>query len=387
MKRISRDTWLIIGLVALLLVVTAAAAVQEARAEIRESAPALSSLSTRPAGAAALRAWLDELGYTVSDHVGLGFDVPAGTRLVWLLEPSTRIEVDEWKVLDRWVEEGGTLVLAGDGLGTAFALRHWDLDLHYLGQPIVDLPLQSPLPSAPPVAGPTTARAAACLQNSRDDFVVHLAVGACPVLVAFPQGAGWVVLSSAPNLFSNAGLKEAGNGELVLNVVGTAGRPGLVWFDEWHHGVRAAAPAIAGPEEWLRYTRPGNALLIGAGVVFLALVLQGRRFGRPVPLPQHTARRAPLEYVGAIANLTRRAGHRTAVLRRYHLWLKRDLGKRYRLGPTMPDDEYVERLAAYNPDLDAAALRSLLARLSRGRASEGEAVQWAAEAAAWMEKR
>lgn len=386
MKRLSRDTWLAIGLVALLLLVTVAAAVQQARAQLRESAPPLSSLSTTPDGAAALWSWLDELGYTVSNHVGLGFDVPGGTALVWLLEPIVGIEPDEWTVLDNWVSGGGTLVLAGDGLGAAFALQHYEFDLDYLDSSATNLTVQTPLLAAPAVPVPTTARSAACLRSGRTDAVTLLAVGACPVMVSFVQGDGRIVLSTAPYPFSNAGLKEPGNRELVLNVIGAAGRSGSVWFDEWHHGVRAQPQEVVGPGEWLRYTTAGNALLLGVGIVFLALVLRGRRFGRPVPLPKHTVRRSPLEYVGAIAHLTWRAGHRAAVLRRYHFWLKRDLGRRYRLSPTVPDDEYVEQLAAYNPGLDAEALRSLLARLSRGRASEDEAVQLAAEASVWMGK-
>jgi len=386
MKKLSRETWLAIGLIALLLVITVAAAIQQARAQLRESAPPLSSLSDAPAGAAALWAWLDELGYSVSNDVGLGFEVPAGTRLVWLLEPTVGIEPDEWKVLERWVDNGGTLVLAGDGLGTAFALRHLGFALDYLGSQSNELTAQTPLLTSPPISVPATVRSTACMRSNRTDTVVLLSVGACPVMVSFPQGAGRIILSTTPFPFSNAGLKEAGNAELVLNVIGMAGQTGGVWFDEWHHGMRARQQEIVGPVEWLRFTLPGNALLLGAGVIFLALVLRGRRFGRPVPLRRHITRRSPLEYINAIANLNRRAHHRAAVLQRYHFWLKRKLGRRYRLSPTVPDDEFVNSLATYNPDLDADALRSLLARLSRGRATEGEMVQWTAEASQWMDK-
>ena len=387
MRRISRDTWLALGVVVLLLASTIAAAVQQARAQIRQSAPPLSSFSTAPEGTAALWSWLDELGYTVSNEVDVGFAIPAGTRLVWLLEPTREITADDWMVLEHWVQQGGTLVLAGEGWTTAFALRHFDLGRSYLDDRVVELTVQTPLLAAPAAPTPPTARAIAYLRSSRADSIVLLAVDAGPVMVAFPQGAGWMVVSAATFPFSNAGLKEPGNRELVLNLIGMAGRSGGVWFDEWHHGLRGRQQEVTGPEEWLRYTTAGNALLLGAGIVFLALLLRGRRFGRPVPLARSLVRRAPLEYINAIANLTRRAGHRTAVLQRYHLWLKRELGKRYHLDPTVPDEEYVTRLAAYDPDLDAVALRSLLARLARGRANEGEAVQWVAEVNAWLRKR
>jgi hypothetical protein len=127
-------------------------------------------------------------------------------------------------------------------------------------------------------------------------------------------------------------------------------------------------------------------LLYVAAIVFVALVLRGRRFGRPVPLPKDITRRAPLEYITAIANLGRRAGHRAAVLRQYHHWLKRGLGQRYRLNPTLPDDEYVTQLAQFNPNLDTTALRNLLARLRWGKVSESEMIQLAAETAKWLKE-
>jgi hypothetical protein len=123
-----------------------------------------------------------------------------------------------------------------------------------------------------------------------------------------------------------------------------------------------------------------------AGVIFVALVLKGRRFGRPVPLAKDTARRAPLEYITAIANLKRRAGHRTAVLKQYHYWLKRNLGRRYRLSPILPDEEYLAHLVRLNPNLDIAALRTLLARLNRLQASESDITQLAAETADWLKE-
>jgi hypothetical protein len=97
------------------------------------------------------------------------------------------------------------------------------------------------------------------------------------------------------------------------------------------------------------------------------------------------ARRAPLEYITAIANLSRRAGHRRAVLDDFRHRLKRGLGQRYRLDPTLPDDQYLRHLAGLNPNLDVAALGSLLDRLRRPQVSEGELVALSADVADWLE--
>ncbi|HNB54209.1 MAG TPA: hypothetical protein PK530_19835, partial [Anaerolineales bacterium] len=125
-------------------------------------------------------------------------------------------------------------------------------------------------------------------------------------------------------------------------------------------------------------------LLYVAGVIFLGLLLGGRQFGRPIPLAHEITRRAPLEYVTALANLNRRAGNRTALLRHYHSQLKRSLGRRYRLDPSLRDGEFITRLAQYDPTLDIENLRYLLARLTRKNATETEMVQWAQEAAEWI---
>jgi hypothetical protein len=196
-----------------------------------------------------------------------------------------------------------------------------------------------------------------------------------------------VVLSTLTYPFSNAGLKEEGNPAFVLNVVALTGQPGgRIWFDEWHHGLRETAVAeISGPGQWLRQTAAGRSLLYTTLVLFLALALAGWRFGRPVPLPQERQRRAPLEHVTAVANLKRRAGHRQATLATYHRQLKRALGQRYGLSPTMPDETYVAALAQYRPELDQEALLWLLRRLHEPKIGEAEMVRLVKAVDEWIE--
>jgi hypothetical protein len=139
-----------------------------------------------------------------------------------------------------------------------------------------------------------------------------------------------------------------------------------------------------GVGNWLRATTAGRAILLALGLVFVALLLSGRSFGRPLSLPQQMNRRTPLEYVTAIAHLNRRAGHRAALLQDYRFRLKRELGRRYRLEPALPDEEFVAQLTTFHPAYDPAALRHLLARLTRPGVSEQQMVQAATEAARWL---
>jgi hypothetical protein len=386
MRRISRDAWLTLALFVILLLITLAAAVRQARAA---EAPALSSSSNAPNGGRALRLWLEALGYQVEVQVepGSSFQIPEGVSLVLMLEPVYQVTPDEWRLIDAWIEAGGTLILAGEGWITNDALSHFDYEHGYVSEPIQDLKSQTPLLVSPPLYQGSPGKTNRTLQTSQNgDAVVHLAAGARPLLVSLVRGEGRVVLSSLVAPFSNAGLKQNGNPQLVLNLVALA-QPGSVWFDEYHHGMRTSLGAVIGPGQWLRRTPAGRALLFVLGVVFLALILQGRAFGRPIPLPHELNRRAPLETITALAMLSRRAGHRAYLLRHFHQQLKRSLGRRLRLDPGLPDEEYLRRLSQIRPELDAQELSGLLKRLSQKNVSEREMVELARQASGWIEEK
>lgn len=383
MRRPGRDTLIALTLLALLVALTVVAAVQRP-ADDDALTPPLASFSARPDGARALHLWLADLGYTVDDRQPRVFRPADSAAVALVLEPTLNVSPEEGAALTTWVEEGGTLVVAGAGSAAANLVRQFDFRLAPLDAPLEAKALpQSPLWTSPPLAE-AQPQARYYLHSARRNFVTHLAVAGRPIVVSFDQGAGRVILISSATPFSNAGLRLPGNATLVLNVISAAGWPGAIWFDEWHHGVRGGAGAAAGPGQWLRRTPAGQSVLLVASVLFVAVVLRGRHFGRPAPSRSGSARRAPLEYLTAVAHLNRRAGQRNAVLRQYRHWLKRGLGQRYRLDPTLPDDEYVARLAGSNPALDAAALRSLLARLEQPAASEASMVALAAEAARWL---
>lgn len=385
MRRLGRDSLISLGLVALLAALTVLAAVQRPAGD--KALPPLASFSAQPNGAKALRLWLGELGYRVDERTQTAFRPPDDAAVALVLEPLYPVTADEGAALEQWVEAGGLLTAAGDGPAMASLLRRFNFRLAVLDAE-ADAPAlpQTPLWTSPSLAA-AEPRARYYLQNERADFVTHLAVDGRPVVVSFEQGEGRVILASSARPFSNAGLRSPGNAALALNVISAAGRPGAVWFDEWHHGLRALAEEqIAGPGQWLRRTRAGQSVLLFAGLLFAALALRGRRLGPPLPWLAGVNRRAPLEYLTAVAQLGRRAGHRRAVLRQYRHWLKRSLGQRYRLDPTLADDEYVARLAGYNPAMDASSLRSLLARLEQPDPSEADLVALAAEAARWTDR-
>ena len=378
--KLTRDAWLAIGLFATLAALTVFAAIQQTQ---QQRLPPLADDSTAPDGARALWLWLDELGYQPDSDIQAFYEIPEQTKLVLILEPTELIADDEWRTIDDWVNDGGTLILAGERFAFGVAASHYDFTLVYLDADSNALAPQTPLLASPPLTAAAPVQARAFFQTTRTDFVAHLGVPPGPVVVSFDAGPGRVILCAAPYLFSNAGLKETGNPALALNLISAARQRGAAWFDEWHHGLRSTNAKLAGPTDWLVAAPAGRALLLVAVVIFFALLVRGRRFGRPVPLAKSIARRAPLEYITAIANLSRRAAHRQAVLRQYHQHLKRTLGHRYRLSPTLPDAQYARQLAEYNPAIDEKALLDLLAKLTRPRLSENDMIQFAAQVADW----
>ncbi len=380
MKNLSRDTKLLIGIMLILAIITALAAVQQ---NAQKKDPVLSSLSSAPDGALALKLWVQALNYNVDEQVIGDFIPPKNASILFVLEPLFPTET-ELQPLDDWVEAGGTLIAIGDQYGMYVLLDHYHFGLDYLPENVTSPANETPLLDSPVGLDLKNVKVKTVLQSERDDFVVLAAYGGKPVLVSFEQRKGRVILGTIPESFTNAGLKEAGNPELVLNILALARAKGTVWFDEWHHGVRSSSP-ILGPSEFLRRTPVGHALLFATAVIFIVLFIQGRGFGRPVPLPQEIKRRGALEHVTGIANLSRRAAHRSAVMMQYHQQIKRKLGQRYRLDPGMNDKEYVDKLAGYNPSLPKDELLNLLKRLKRKDISEAEMVHLAAEAAKWTD--
>jgi len=378
-----RDIWVAFALLIVLVLVTIAAGIQENR---QAEKPAYSSLSPQANGALALRDWLTGMGYQTLPDGLVVFAPPAEARLIFVLEPFDVIE-DEISLLDEWVQRGNTLVISGVGPGARLFAHYYQFSMQISATPMPRMFFQNPLLASSMANKAVNLNTEYVLVASRNEYVAHLGHGDQPVLVSFRQGRGQVILSSAPYMFSNRGLKETGMPELTLNTLRLAENNGPVWFDEWHHGLRGINTEVSGPTQWLARTPIGHALLFVAGVIFLGLLLQGRLFGRPVPPTHEIRRRAPLEYIRAIANLGRRAGHRRDVMAQYYAALKRGLGKRYRLDPTLPNQEYVALLGKYNPTIDQAVLLELLANLQKDHPGEAEMVKLASETAEWLKNK
>lgn len=379
-----QEARLALFLIALLIGVTVAINVLQAR---NESIVPLDSASGQPSGAKALRVWLDEMGYRVSTRTLVNFAPPADAAVVLMLEPTHLVTNRELERLDEWVEDGGTLFVAGDGQNVQSVADHFRVSSETVLA--INAPVTALHPRLHAVAEWDTPQLSPDIifQPRTEDVIPLLQIEDGLVALALPQGDGMIVLSALNEPFANYAIEE--NAELALNLITFSGvaDDGLIWFDEWHHGVRTVInpDAIIGPNAWLRQTRQGQALIYAGLLLFVMLFWQGRRFGRSIPLQPTKLRRAPLEYVSAIANLNRRAGNRSAILADYKRRFKRQLGTRYHVDPTQPDSDFLTTLRQKNAHLDVDEIGTVLQRLNTAR-DEGEMVAISAEVSDWLKQ-
>jgi hypothetical protein len=376
-----RDIFILAGLFAALILFVALGPARQQPAPVERP----TTRSSANAGALALYEWLGALGYDARRLEYRAFELAEEDAALFILSPSEPVSAEEARTVLEWVERGGTLIMADDtsAFGASNALLEaLEVDVEvYSATTTVDraAPLQPAL-DQPPV-GAADVRAGRYLAPRRDDYAPLLGTSDALLVAGIRHGRGYVYLSSTARPFSNDGLRDPENAALVLNTLRRVPAGGRVQFDEIHHGYvtpPSTASALSGPWGW--------AALYAAGTVALYLALTGRRFGRPVPLREESARRSSAEYVESMADLFQRGGKRAYVLGHYRAAFKRRLAKPYGVNPRLDDDELVRALGQAG-DVDEPALRALLARLGAPSPAEGELLRVVADADAYLAAR
>lgn len=161
------------------------------------------------------------------------------------------------------------------------------------------------------------------------------------LLADYPHGKGRIVLLSDPFIVGNNGISRADNLELAINIV--TGGGGLVVFDEFHQG-RGAATHNA----LIQYFEgtPIVAIFLQCALIAGAIVWsRGRRFARPLPLPQ-VDRRSSLEFVASMAELQQRARAHDLALENIYGRIRRVLVRYAGVTNNSPRSEIARRVAA-----------------------------------------
>lgn len=170
--------------------------------------------------------------------------------------------------------------------------------------------------------------------------VVNFTTDRGGLLVDYPHGEGRIVLLADPFIVANNGIGRADNLQLAINVV--IGNGGIVAFDEFHQGRAANHNALI---QYFEGT-PIVALCGQFALIGLTLVWsRGRRFGRPLPLPQ-VDRRSSLEFVASMAELQQRAKAHDLALENIYRRVRRVLVRHAGLSNSSPRAEIAARVAA-----------------------------------------
>jgi hypothetical protein len=110
-----------------------------------------------------------------------------------------------------------------------------------------------------------------------------------------------------------------------------------ILFDEFHHGYHSESNPLV---NYFRGTPVPWLLLQGLGLSLLIIYTYGRRFARPLPLPQND-RHSPLEFVGSMANLQQAAQARELALENIYPRFKANLCRRLGLSSRATKDEII----------------------------------------------
>jgi hypothetical protein len=166
--------------------------------------------------------------------------------------------------------------------------------------------------------------------------VIHLGDKDGAALADFKYGEGRVIFLSDPFVIANNGIARGGNLTLTMNILRSMGAPERrILFDEFHHGYYNEGNPMV---NYFRGTPAPWLLLQGLGLSLLIIYAYGRRFARPLPLPQ-VDRHSPLEFVGSMANLQLAARARELALENIYPRFKADLCRRLGLSSRASRDD------------------------------------------------
>lgn len=343
-----------------------------------------STYSSAPNGALAFYEWTRAMGYDARRLEYRPFEVTDDDAVLVMLSPSETISRAHARDILEWVERGGTLIFADDA-PMVFSQSDALLDALQMRitvltdtQIIERAPALQPVFDQPPVRE-IAARTRRTLTPQRNDYAPLFGAPGQVLIAGIRVGNGYAYISATTHPFTNGGLRDRQHAALVLNMLRRAPPGGRILFDEYHHGL-TAPPS---PTDGLLNTPWGWAGVYVATATALFLLLGGRRFGRPVPLREETARRSSAEYLDSMADLYQRGGKRRYMQQHFYADFKRRLAKPYGVNPQLEDREFVYQMARAR-SIDETALLALLAQLRATPSSDADLLRVVAAADAFV---
>jgi hypothetical protein len=313
-------------------------------------------------GARAAYLLLDSLGYKVAQSRLL-----TDGSVRWVLFPqerhseSTREDEEILKpksgrrsaredvaILERWVRDGGTLLLA-DEAGEFAGLLGIRVEASFdaATTPVIQGPRQ-PMKLAPGRTRITPRERPDRTWPERGE----------PLVSIFKRGRGEIWVVHCPEIFRNERIRDADNALAVTGLAEATSRHSeRIYFDEFFHGMRERL----GPVQLL--LQPPVRWVTLQGLAALALVLWRflPRFG-PLREAPPARRRSKEEFLDAMAYLLIRKGAHVEAFRTVRDALIRDIGQALGLPANTPPDELAAQAVRRRPGLNEDRLSRALGR-------------------------
>ena len=404
----------IVVIVGVLVLISSLSYVKKEKLPDYEFAPNRSTYHSGPTGVRALHDFLNESGYKVIRWKDTPQKLLTGPgtlvkTFVVVGQVQVRFTEPEQKALSKWIAAGGHFVLidrnpeqgdAAEGGSWSITTRRGELPSLEVNpanasqmtdgvvafnpvQPtVLTRNVQSVQPSRFASRLDIGVTPAGTRKNRKTDKeedsllqsmtgspapVVHLLDEKGALLVDFAYGLGRVSILTDPYIVSNGGIKLKDNLQLAVNML--TATDGLIAFDEYHQGKGFTQNSMAA-------YFAGTPVLLLAGqaglVVLLMLWTRGRRFGRPLPLPQ-VDRRSSLEFVASMAELQQRARAFDLAIENIYTRTRRVLARHAGLDYNCSRTEIASRLAA-RATIDAQKLEALMQRCED--VINGQPVSW-----------
>jgi hypothetical protein len=288
----------IVSGIGLLLVMTLVAWLSSKQKDQGEGTP--SSYNVQRRGAKAAYLLLQQSGYAVERWKQPPAKLPAdasGVMLV-LAGPESYPHAEELSGIVRFLLGGGTVLIAGvkpNSFVPQSSAKEGDVRIGFAEcRPVA--------PTSLTRGGPISQDGDLVWDSSKDAAMVHFVAHskekeAEPVVVSYALGRGRVVWWASALPLTNAGIRDRGNLDLLLNSVGDSR---LILWDEYSHEEHEpASTGAANPAQMWALAQAGFLAL-------LVILTFSRRSGPVVPLVRES-RLSPLEFVQTLGSVFHRA--------------------------------------------------------------------------------
>jgi hypothetical protein len=280
--------------------------------------------STGSLGYRALFLWLKALGLSVKQWESPFKALSSEVAVLVILQPELGPDPGELGDLERWVREGGTLLVSSmpagpfmthfglEGKRSSGSLHREEQGRRVQGQPGPYLSEEYTVERKSPQG----------LISSRPEAIDAAGDVRGGVVVVVKEGRGQVIGVADPLLFTNEALREGDHARMILDLLLSHSGNGYLAVDEYHHGYGRATSVFGHVVQ----SRAFPFLMQGVVILVILWASVGRRFGAPRPVRQVEVRTS-MDYVRAMAQLFQRGQKRAFALEASMRWTQEEAGR------------------------------------------------------------